>query len=546
MAYPTRKVNCSPGVLSDKDGKRSMTAAGFAQVFPQLFGSSAVVEMLVVPPLPSTTPQPKTRQPQASTSSLLGSTANRTEDSPRDCQPTTSPVPPCWTPLLAEDTFVQTTEASPNPRLQPFRCRGMKKQRKTQEAAAALAMENYHQISTSTPAKRKKVQNANVLTSPVKVVKVENNDDGWNQTVPQQPSCSVQLGTSCSVSPMTLAKEDSLLEDMPEGNSGLHDSDSNILCLDSFEDDSTDEESMDSSLLGDLSNILDEETSKDHLGLPISSQNTLDTRQGSLVFFDVKILKNGSIQMTVVDGEKIFPVLIQPMKYLSSLMAKNSVYEIGLMNLLCHLRTVHRPILGGFGLWSLPFPTLLNALMVMNKKEEFSSVVYGFLDILPLIKEEIPKRDNYKLKNLASTYLWWNFGDCSAMENANMVKYLCEVLDVDLVKKPRLILSQANLESFISLQPLLAEKLLTKPSAQTLAAHNIGLSELWSCYQHNPEKGLQKACHLINTCRHSSEKKVRNLSKVKVYFQRQEKSAESQKTPAGSDFPGAIKNEEEC
>ncbi|NWZ58059.1 PML protein, partial [Haliaeetus albicilla] len=389
------------------------------------------------------------------------------------------------------------------------------------------------QISTSTPAKRKKVQNANVLTSPVKVVKVENNDDGWNQTVPQQPSCSVQLGTSCSVSPMTLAKEDSLLEDMPEGNSGLHDS-ANCMLF------------QDSSLLGDLSNILDEETSKDHLGLPISSQNTLDTRQGSLVFFDVKILKNGSIQMTVVDGEKIFPVLIQPMKYLSSLMAKNSVYEIGLMNLLCHLRTVHRPILGGFGLWSLPFPTLLNALMVMNKKEEFSSVVYGFLDILPLIKEEIPKRDNYKLKNLASTYLWWNFGDCSAMENANMVKYLCEVLDVDLVKKPRLILSQANLESFISLQPLLAEKLLTKPSAQTLAAHNIGLSELWSCYQHNPEKGLQKACHLINTCRHSSEKKVRNLSKVKVYFQRQEKSAESQKTPAGSDFPGAIKNEEEC
>ncbi|XP_029872047.1 protein PML-like isoform X1 [Aquila chrysaetos chrysaetos] len=414
------------------------------------------------------------------------------------------------------------------------------------EAAPALAMENSHQISTSTPAKRKKVQNANVLTSPVKVVKVENNDDGWNQTVPQQPSCSAQLGTSCSVSPMTLAKEDSLLEDVPDGNSGLHDSDSDILCLDSFEDDSTDEESMDSSLLGDLSNILDEETSKDYLGLPISSQNTLDTRQGSLVFFDVKILKNESIQMTVVDGEKIFPVLIQPMKYLSSLMAKNSVYEIGLRNLLCHLSTVHRPILGGFGLWSLPFPTLLNALTVMNKKEEFSSVVYGFLDILPLIKEEIPKRDNYKLKNLASTYLWWHFGDCSSMENANMVKYLCEVLDVDLVKKPRLILSQANLESFISLQPLLAEKLLTKPSAQTLAAHNIGLSELRSCYQHNPEKGLQKACRLINTCRHSTEKKVQNLSKVKVYFQRQEKSAESQKTPAGSDFPGAVKNEEEC
>ncbi|KAM6196124.1 protein PML-like [Sarcoramphus papa] len=414
------------------------------------------------------------------------------------------------------------------------------------EAAPARAVENSHQVSTSNPAERKKVQNVSVMTSPVKVMKVEDNDDGWNWMVLQQPSCLEQPGTSCSVSPMTLTKEDSLLEDVPDGNGELHDSDSSILCLDSFEEDSTDDESMDSSLLDDPSNPLDESTSEDHLGFPISSQNTLDAKQGSLVFFDVKILKNESIQMTVVDGEKIFPVLIQPMKRLSSLMAKNSVYEIGLRNLLCHLSTVHRPILGGFGLWSLPFPTLLEALTVMKKKEEFSSVVYGFLDIFPLIKEEIPKRHNYKLKNLASTYLWQHFGDCSAMENANIVQYLCEVLDVNLMKKPGLIISQASLESFISLQPLVAQKLLTKPSAQTLATHNIGLSELWSCYQHNPKNGLQKVCRLINAHRHSSEKKVRNLSKVKVYFQCQEQLAESQKTPAGSDFLRAVKSEEKC
>ncbi|XP_074773280.1 protein PML-like [Athene noctua] len=392
-------------------------------------------------------------------------------------------------------------------------------------ASPASAMENSHQVSNSTPAKRKKVQNAEVLTLPVKVAKVEDNDDEWNQMVPQQPSCSDQPGTSCSVSPMTLSKEDSLLEDVPDHNGGLNDSDSDILCLDSFEEDSTDEESMDSSVLDDLSSILDESTGEDYLGLPISSQNTLDTRQGSLVFFDMKILKNETIQMTVVDGEKVFPVLIQPVKYLSSLMAKKSVYEIGLRNLLCHLNTVHKPILGGFGLWSLPFPTLLEALTVMNKKEEFSSVVYGFLDILPLIKEEIPERDNYKLKNLANTYNWRHFGDFSAMENANIVKYLSEILDINLVKKPRQILSQANLESFISLQPLLDEKFLTKPSAQTLATHNIGLSKLWFCYLHNSENGLQKMCRFINACRHSSEKKVRNLSKVKVYFQRQELKA---------------------
>uniref|UniRef100_A0A8C0EUB7 Promyelocytic leukemia protein n=1 Tax=Bubo bubo TaxID=30461 RepID=A0A8C0EUB7_BUBBB len=308
-------------------------------------------------------------------------------------------------------------------------------------------------VSNSTPAKRKKVQNAKVLTLPVKVAKVEDNDDGWNQTVPQQPSCSDQPGTSCSVSPMTLSKEDSLLEDVPDGNS---------------------------------------ETNSAFPPSPILFPSPSSS------------LENETIQMTVVDGEKIFPVLIQPVKYLSSLMAKKRVCEIGLRNLLCHLNTVHKPILGGFGLWSLPFPTLLEALTVMNKKEEFSSVVYGFLDILPLIKEEIPERDNYKLKNLANTYHWWYFGDCSAMENANIVKYLCEILDINLVKKPRQILSQVSLESFISLQPLLAEKLLTKPSAQTLATHNIGLSELWFCYLHNPENGLQKMCRFINACRHAA------------------------------------------
>lgn len=47
---------------------------------------------------------------------------------------------------------------------------------------------------------------------------------------------------------------------------------------------------QDSSLLDDPSNILDERTGEDYLGFPINNQKTLDTKQGSLVFFDVKIL----------------------------------------------------------------------------------------------------------------------------------------------------------------------------------------------------------------------------------------------------------------
>lgn len=47
---------------------------------------------------------------------------------------------------------------------------------------------------------------------------------------------------------------------------------------------------QDSSLLDGLSNMLDDSTSEEYLGFPIRLQNTMDTRQGALVFFDVKIL----------------------------------------------------------------------------------------------------------------------------------------------------------------------------------------------------------------------------------------------------------------
>uniref|UniRef100_A0A8B9TLE8 Protein PML n=1 Tax=Anas platyrhynchos TaxID=8839 RepID=A0A8B9TLE8_ANAPL len=218
------------------------------------------------------------------------------------------------------------------------------------------------------------------------------------------------------------------------------------------------------------------------------------------------------------------------------------VCEVGLRSLLGHLYAVHQPILGGFRFCSLPLPTLLEALTVLGKREEFSAAVYGFLDILPLIKEKVPERDNYRLKNLASSYLWRDLSDHSAMESARAVKDLCEVLDIDLLRTPRLVLSHASLECWVSLQPLLEEKLLNKASAQRLASCNVGLSELWSCHRHDPGQGLQKLRALLNAHRHGSEKKIRTLSKVQLYFQRQQE--DSREAPAGSNVPKDVKNKE--
>lgn len=232
--------------------------------------------------------------------------------------------------------------------------------------------------------------------------------------------------------------------------------------------------------------------------------------------------------MAVVDKEKILSVLIQPTMCLPNSTVKTSSYEVGLRDLLNHLSTIRRPILAAFSLWSLPLPTLLKSLMAIGKKEEFLSTIYGFLDVLPLIKEKVPEKESCKLKNLASNLLWRDLSNCSTMESVSAMMDLCNVLEIDLENKPRQLLSPASLESFMSLQPLLDKKLLSRPSAQTLASHGVGLPELHACFACDPARGLLRMCTLVNAHRHPSEKKVRHLSKIKAYFQQQPLAGSSQ------------------
>lgn len=232
--------------------------------------------------------------------------------------------------------------------------------------------------------------------------------------------------------------------------------------------------------------------------------------------------------MAVVDKENMLSVLIQPTMSLPNSTARTNGYELGLRDLLSHLSTIHRPILAAFSLWSLPLPTLLKTLTAIGKKEEFLSTVYGFLDVLPLIKEKVPEEKSCKLKNLAGNLLWRDLSNCSTLESASAVKDLCDVLEIDLQNKLTQLLSPANLESFVSLQPLLDKRLLSRPSAQTLASHGIGLPELRTCFACDPARGLAKMCALVNAHRHSSEKKVRHLSKIKAYFQQQPLAGSSQ------------------
>ncbi|XP_065415772.1 protein PML isoform X7 [Chrysemys picta bellii] len=397
--------------------------------------------------------------------------------------------------------------------------------------------------SLSLPAKRKGVQ----TEVPAKVIKTEADAGKWEQSARkhqqnllEQPgtSSSTASSSSCVTDRFSAAKVADLLE-----NNIYEPCEPDDPCLDSSEGDDSDEESTDSSRPDDINSVNCESSEGDLLAFPAGSPKELNTRQASLLFFDLKFLTaNKVLQLAVVDGEKSFTTLIQPLKSLPGLISKGGVCEIGVKTLFRYLCSVHKPILAGYDLWSPALPVLFQSLDLLSKKEEFSAAVFGFLDILPLIKEKIPKAGSYKLKNLANTYIWRQLSDDSPLDNAKALRDLCTVLEVDPVEDPRPVLTCFNLECYASLQPLLNEKLLTKPSVQMLAMHNMSLSKLHTLYMSDPEKGLQKFCRFFNSRLQSSEKKIRKLSKIKAHFQSPQPSAGHQ-AAAANELPQAIKNE---
>ncbi|CAM5144108.1 unnamed protein product [Eretmochelys imbricata] len=414
------------------------------------------------------------------------------------------------------------------------------------EAAPARSIDN----SSKAPSllKRKGVQ----TEAPAKVIKTEADAGKWEQSARKhQQNLLEQPGTSSSTASNSSCVTDSFsaakVADLLENN--IYEPcepDDPTVCLDSSEGDDSDEESTDSSLPDDINSVSCESSKGDLLAFPAGSLRELNTRQASLLFFDLKFLTaNKILQLALVDGEKNFTILIQPLKSLPGLISKGGVCEIGVKTLFRYLCSVHKPILAGYDLWSPALPILFQSLDLISKKEEFSAAVFGFLDILPLIKEKIPKAGSYKLKNLANTYIWRQLSDNSPLENAKALRDLCTVLEIDPVEDPKPVLTCSNLECYASLQPLLNEKLLTKPSVRMLSMYNMSLSKLHTLYLRDPEKGLQKFCRFFNSRLQSSEKKIRKLSKIKAHFQSPQPSAGHQ-AAAANELPRAIKSEPDC
>ncbi|XP_053127648.1 protein PML-like isoform X2 [Hemicordylus capensis] len=358
--------------------------------------------------------------------------------------------------------------------------------------------------SVNSPAKRKMQEGTAVQTLP-KVFKTDPGDSEGKKSA-SQASCSPleQPGTSAASASARSSGE--VTGDNAQG-SPIHFSQSlesdDPICLGSCSDEEdSNDESAGSSFLEGTENWLEE----------LNTPEELDSENGDLVFFDVKLLSE-IIHLVAFSGTSCFSIKFQEDM-------KNNFCEIGLEDFLQHLQFFQKPILVGYDLWSMDLPALVNALEAVNKGEFFEASICGFLDALPLIKEKHPKIPSYKLEHLANNYLGRDWGATHARECAETVKHLCDVLDVfspPTERKPVILYS--SLRCYASLQPLLRMKLLSRPSLQTLALQNVSLSTLQSVYHEDPENGLKKLCRYLKSRCRSPEKRILKLSKIRIYFQ---------------------------
>ncbi|XP_061451414.1 protein PML-like [Rhineura floridana] len=364
-------------------------------------------------------------------------------------------------------------------------------------------------------AKRKRVQEERAIQILPKVIKTEPDDSEWvKQSRPPSNSLLEEPGTSSQSSGGSHATGgggnagEGMNNSLWTPVSSSSESDDASFIDSCSEEEATDDESVGSILLQDINNR-SQSSQEEH------PRQELASGQGTMVFFDLKLLSEDILHLAAVAEEgNCFSVLMtfSPIR--------SNFWDSELEEFLDYLHFLRMPILVGYKIWSMDLlPALFSALQNINKEEKFEASVFGFVDALPLLKEKNLEVPSYTLKDLDSIYLWGELNNTQAVDCAKTLKNLCTVLEVNPVREKKAVTTYSSLRCYASLQPLLRKKLLSKPSAQTLALHNICLSTLQREYQKDPEKGLKKLCRYLNSRRRDTEKKIRKLSKIRIHFQ---------------------------
>ncbi|KAM6308911.1 protein PML [Aegotheles albertisi] len=200
----------------------------------------------------------------------------------------------------------------------------------------------------------------------------------------------------------------------------------------------------------------------------------------TLVFLTLKVdQKTQRIkEMAATNGEHTFKMLIQTPESVLALLSQGVPMDVGIQNLLWYLSSIPRPILIVYSFWALELPALFKALDAMGRKVDFCHIVSGYIDMLALIKEKLPKAPSYKLKNLLREHLQQQLNEGNTLAMAKALQELWWTLELPAHPNVRMVLTHCNLQSYTMLRPLVQEKLLTRRAARILARRNLILWKL--------------------------------------------------------------------
>ncbi|XP_050759444.1 protein PML [Gymnogyps californianus] len=200
----------------------------------------------------------------------------------------------------------------------------------------------------------------------------------------------------------------------------------------------------------------------------------------TLVFLSLKVDQKTQriTEVAAANGEHTFKTLIQTPDSVLALLSQGVSMEVGMQHLLWYLSPLPRPVLIVYNFWALELPALFKALDATGRKADFCHVVGGYVDMLSLIKEKLPRAPSYKLKNLLRRHLQQQLNEGSTLAMAKALQELWGALELPAHVNSEMTFTHCNLQSYTILWPMVQEKLLTRRAAKIMARRNLILWEL--------------------------------------------------------------------
>ncbi|XP_030313046.1 protein PML isoform X2 [Calypte anna] len=195
----------------------------------------------------------------------------------------------------------------------------------------------------------------------------------------------------------------------------------------------------------------------------------------TLVFLSLKVDQKTQhiTEVAATSGEHTFKMLIQTPESVLALLSQGVTMEVGMQNLLWYLSSVPRPILIVNNFWGPELLALFRALDATGRKVDFCHLVSGYVDMLSLIKEKLPRAPSYKLKDLVQEHLEQQVGVGSTLARAKALQKLWWVLGFPAQPEAGMLLTHCALQSYSMLQPVVQKRLLTRRAAKILARHHL-------------------------------------------------------------------------